>query len=63
MDDAFPDRLPLENLFDGQLGEQRGRSAVLGLNGFFKLVNDHIHGFTFHRRLPAPPSAPQVEHL
>jgi hypothetical protein len=33
MDDAFPDRLALENLFDGQRVDQCGCSAVLAFDG------------------------------
>lgn len=47
MDNAFPDRLPLEDLFDGQRVDQRGRSAMLGFDCLFELVRTDFHTAVF----------------
>jgi hypothetical protein len=44
MDDAFPYRLALENLFDGLGSDQHGLPAVLPFYCLFELVDAHFHG-------------------
>ena len=44
VDDPFPDCLAFENLFDTQLGDALGRSAMLALHHPFKLVGANFHG-------------------
>jgi len=43
MDDALPDRLAVEYLFEVQGVDQRGRSAVLAFNRLFELARADFH--------------------
>ena len=52
--DTLPHGFALENLFDGQRIDQRGRAAVLSFNCSLKLVDAHFHDSTlawFYRAL------------